>query len=118
MVIDPGLNGVIESNPASSIIDAGDNGTLDSSRTNDDIIVGSRIFPGPNGVLDTQKLGDDVMTAADDELIAAIGQQNIAYRITATNVKARFTCADGEFVLLDNASTGQPWLCTEVPAWE
>ncbi len=40
-------------------------------------------------------------------------QENIEYTVKATNVKSRFTCADGELVLLDNSPLGPGDLCTE-----
>jgi hypothetical protein len=71
VVIDSGLNNVIDSSVADSIIEPGADNTLDSTRSGDDVTVGSRIFPGANGILDSTATGDDVITAAEDELLAA-----------------------------------------------
>lgn len=50
----------------------------------------------------------------DDEtsvVLTTTPQENIEYTISVTNVKSRYTCSDGELVVLDNSDLGQGDVC-------
>ncbi|UCC31216.1 MAG: hypothetical protein JSU86_02850 [Phycisphaerales bacterium] len=45
-------------------------------------------------------------------VLETTAQENVEYTISVTNVKSRFTCSDGELVVLDNSDLGQGNVCT------
>ena len=67
--------------------------------------------PDGNTDVDITVLGAVLDADGRSVVLTTSPQANIAYSITTTNVKSRFSCADGELTLLDNSPKGQPLLC-------
>ncbi|UCE61944.1 MAG: hypothetical protein JSU63_09455, partial [Phycisphaerales bacterium] len=68
----------------------------------------------PDGVTDFDiKITNAVLDEDETSVVlTTTPQENIEYTITVANVKARFTCSDGELVVLDNSDLGQGDVCT------
>ncbi|UCE58490.1 MAG: hypothetical protein JSU63_13730 [Phycisphaerales bacterium] len=107
---EPFLQGAISLNNASLLLTFNERMDRESAQN-----VAFYRIADPDGITDFDIKIEGAVLDEDETsvVLTTTPQENIAYTVTVTNLKARFTCSDGELTVLDNSDLGQGDVCTE-----